>query len=106
MFHVEIWSKTCILLQYEQNLRGQLLGNRTFLNTLFWPKTAFFGPETKINFGTKFQKHSVRSYLGSKICIPGQKIVPYGNWKNWVLQTPQKPSVAPWVLQGSPGGEK
>ena len=105
MFHIEIWSKTYILLQYEENLRGQFLGNSPFLNTIFWPKTGFFLPRDW-NFGTKFQKHSVISYLGPKKFIPGQKIVPCGNWKNWVLQTPQKPPGAPWAPQGGPGGQK
>ena len=59
----------------------------TFAYTLFWHKMAFFWPRGP-RLGPTVQKHSVRSYLGPKKGIPGQKIVPCGNWKIWFLQTP------------------
>ena len=105
IFHIEIWSKTCILVQYEQNLRWQFLGNSTFLHTLFWPKFAFFWPQGP-RLGLKYQKHSVTSCLGPKPSISELNLVPYGNWQFWVLLTPQKPSGAPRAPQRAPKGQK
>ena len=105
IFHIEIWSKTCILVQYEQNLRWQFLGNSTFLHTLFWPKFAFFWPQGP-RLGLKYQKHSVTSCLGPKPSISELNLVPYGNWQFWVLLTPQKPSGAPRAPQRAPEGQK
>ena len=45
IFHIKIWSPTCVLVRYRQDLGWQFLGKCTFLHTLFWPKMAFFGPE-------------------------------------------------------------
>ena len=99
MFHIEIWSKTYILLKYEENLRGQFLGNSTFLNTLFWPKTAIFWPRDQ-NFGTKFQKHSVRSYLGPKNASQGKKLSPLEIGKIGFSRPPKSPRGAPEAKNG------
>ena len=105
IFHIKIWSPTCVLVRYRQDLGWQFLGKCTFLHTLFWPKMAFFWPWGP-KFGPKYQKHSVTSCFDPKHDISESKLVPCGNGQFWVLQTPQKPPRAPQGPQGAPGVQK